>query len=325
MRKRARIIYNPTSGRELFKRALPDVLIKLEQAGYETSAHATTAAGDATTAAKTALDEQFDLIIAAGGDGTLNEVINGIAEQPNIPNIGIIPMGTVNDFGRALMIPKDIMQAVDVIIEGETVPVDIGKMNNRYFINIAGGGKITEVSYEAPSRLKTMIGPLAYYVKGLEMLPEIKATDVRIDYDGEVFSGEVMLFLIGLTNSVGGFEKLVPDASINDGLFTLLILERVNIAEFGHIFTLAARGEHIKHPKVHYVKAKDIKVSSFEKVQLNVDGEFGGILPAHFINLARHINVYSPLETIEIKNDVQKKIEIEQQYRDETIDPDIVE
>lgn len=325
MRKRARIIYNPTSGRELFKRALPDVLIKLEHAGYETSAHATTAAGDATTAARAALKEGYDLIIAAGGDGTLNEVINGVAEQPNVPNIGIIPMGTVNDFGRALMIPKDIMQAVDVIIEGATVPVDIGKMNNRYFINIAGGGKITEVSYEAPSRLKTMIGPLAYYVKGLEMLPEIKASDVRIEYDGEVFSGEVMLFLIGLTNSVGGFEKLVPDASINDGYFTLLILERVNIAEFGHIFTLAARGEHVKHPKVHYVKAKDIKVSSFEKVQLNVDGEFGGILPAHFINLARHINVYSPLETIEIKNDVQKKIEIEQQYKDETIDPDIID
>lgn len=298
LRKRARIIYNPTSGRELFKKSLADVLIKLEDAGYETSAYATKAEGDAIQAARQAVEDRFDLIIASGGDGTINEVINGIAEQEYRPNIGVIPMGTVNDFGRALLIPKDILQAVDVIIEGNTVPVDVGKMNNRYFINIAGGGKITEVSYEAPSKLKTVLGPLAYYIKGLEMLPEIKATDIRIEYDGKVFSGEVMLFLIGLTNSVGGFEKLVPNASINDGYFTLLFLEKVNFAEFGHVFSLASRGDHIKHPKVHYIKAKDIKVSSFEKVQLNVDGEFGGILPAHFVNLERHINVYSQLDKI---------------------------
>lgn len=310
MRKRARIIYNPTSGRELFKRALPDVLIKLEDAGYETSAYATKAAGDAINAARFAVEERFDLVIAAGGDGTINEVINGIAEQDHRPNIGVIPMGTVNDFGRALLIPRDIMEAVDVIIQGDTVPVDVGKMNNRYFINIAGGGKITEVSYEAPSKLKTVLGPLAYYIKGIEMLPEIKATDVRIEYDGEVFSGEAMLFLIALTNSIGGFEKLVPDASINDGKFTLLILEKVNFAEFGHVMTLAARGEHLKHAKVHYHKASDIKVSSFEKVQLNVDGEFGGILPAHFVNLERHINVYSQLEVI----NPDKEHEIKEQY-----------
>ncbi|TDM13956.1 diacylglycerol kinase [Macrococcus bovicus] len=314
MRKRARIIYNPTSGRELFKKTLPDVLIKLEQAGYETSAHATTAAGDATIAARAAVQDQFDIIIAAGGDGTLNEVVNGIADLPDLPQIGVIPMGTVNDFGRALMIPKDIMEAVDVIIEGTTVPVDIGRMNSRYFINIAGGGKITSVSYEAPSKLKTVIGPLAYYIKGLEMLPEIKPTDVRIEYDGEVFSGEVMLFLIGLTNSVGGFEKLVPDASINDGYFTLLFLEKVNLAEFGHLLTLASRGEHLNHPKVHYIKAKEIKVSSYEMMDLNVDGEYGGVLPAHFVNLASHLEIFSPLDDITRSNNIEKMKKIDDQY-----------
>jgi len=190
LRKRARIIYNPTSGRELFKKSLADVLIKLEDAGYETSAYATKAEGDAIQAARQAVEDRFDLVIASGGDGTINEVINGIAEQEYRPNIGVIPMGTVNDFGRALLIPKDILQAVDVIIEGNTVPVDVGKMNNRYFINIAGGGKITEVSYEAPSKLKTVLGPLAYYIKGLEMLPEIKATDIRIEYDGKVLAAK---------------------------------------------------------------------------------------------------------------------------------------
>ena len=187
MRKCARIIYNPTSGKELFKRTLPDVLIKLERAGYETSAYATEREGDATLEAERALKRDYDIIIAAGGDGTLNEVVNGIAEQPNRPKLGIIPMGTVNDFGRALHLPSDIMGAVDVIIDDHTTKVDIGKMNNRYFINLAAGGQLTQVSYETPSRLKSIVGPFAYYIKGFEMLPQMKAVDLRIEYDNQVF------------------------------------------------------------------------------------------------------------------------------------------
>lgn len=294
MRKRARIIYNPTSGKELFKRTLPDVLIKLERAGYETSAYATEREGDAILEAERALKQNYDIIIAAGGDGTLNEVVNGIAEQPNRPKLGIIPMGTVNDFGRALHLPNDIMGAIDVIIEGHTTKVDIGKMNNRYFINLAAGGKLTQVSYETPSRLKSIVGPFAYYIKGFEMLPQMKAVDLRIEYDNEVFQGEALLFLLGLTNSMAGFEKLVPDAKLDDGYYTLIIVEKANLAELGHIMTLASRGEHTKHPKVIYKKAKSINISSFTDMQLNVDGEYGGKLPANFLNLKQHIEVCTP-------------------------------
>lgn len=137
--KRARIIYNPTSGRELFKKHLPQVLQKLENAGYETSAHATTGEGDAIRAAKIAVERRYDIVVAAGGDGTLNEVVNGLAEQEYRPKLGVIPMGTTNDFARALQIPRDIEKAVDIIVKGDTLPVDIGRMNDRYFINIAGG------------------------------------------------------------------------------------------------------------------------------------------------------------------------------------------
>ena len=296
--KRARIIYNPTSGRELFKRHLADVLIKLEQAGYETSVHATICEGDATKAAQIAVDRKYDIVVAAGGDGTLNEVVNGLAEQDYRPKLGIVPMGTTNDFARALHIPRDIKQAVDVITKGECIPVDIGRMNERYFINIAGGGRITELTYEVPSKLKTMIGQLAYYLKGIEMLPSIKPTDVCIEYDGKLFEGEAMLFLIGLTNSVGGFERLAPDASINDGLFSLLILKKTNLAEFIRIASLAVRGEHVKDPNVIYTQANRIKIHAKEKVQLNVDGELGGVLPAEFENLYRHLEVFVPLDKI---------------------------
>ncbi|WP_338753003.1 diacylglycerol kinase [Bacillus sp. FJAT-52991] len=297
--KRARIIYNPTSGRELFKKSLPGVLQKLEQAGYETSTHATTGEGDATNAARIAVERKYDIVIAAGGDGTLNEVVNGLAEQEYRPKFGVIPMGTTNDFARALQIPRDdIQSAVDVIVNGDTIPVDIGRMNDRYFINIAGGGRLTELTYEVPSKLKTMLGQMAYYLKGIEMLPSIKASEVKIEYDGKLFEGEVMLFLIALTNSVGGFEKLAPDSSVNDGLFSLLILKKTNLAEFIRIASLALRGEHLQDDHVIYTKANRIKVHSPEKVLINLDGELGGALPADFENLYRHLEVFAPVDQL---------------------------
>lgn len=296
--KRARIIYNPTSGREAFKKHLPEVLQRLEIAGYETSCHATTCEGDATKAAIVAVERRYDLVVAVGGDGTINEVVNGLAEKEYRPRLGIIPMGTTNDFARALSIPRDVEAAVDIIVQGDTIPVDIGRINDKYFINIAGGGRLTELTYEVPSKLKTVLGQLAYYLKGIEMLPSIRSTEVSIEYDGKLFEGEAMLFLVSLTNSVGGFEKLAPDSSINDGLFSLLILKKTNLADFIRIVTLALRGEHINDSKVIYTQANRIKVHSNEKMQLNLDGEFGGLLPAEFVNLYRHLEVYVPIDKI---------------------------
>ncbi len=300
--KRARIIYNPTSGRELFRKHLPEVLEKMERAGYETSCHATTAEGDATVAAADAVRRNFDLIVAVGGDGTLNEVVSGVSVFENRPKIGLIPMGTTNDFARAVQIPRDINKAVDIIIEGSSIPVDVGLMNDRHFINIAGGGRLTELTYEVPSKLKTMLGQMAYYLKGIEMIPSIRSSKVRIEYDGQVFDDHAMMFLIGLTNSVGGFEKLAPDASINDGKFTLLILKELNMAEFIRVASLALRGEHLSDPHVIYAKASEISVSSDERVLLNLDGEYGGLLPATFKNLARHIEVMVPIDSINEKD-----------------------
>ncbi|MBM7604819.1 diacylglycerol kinase (ATP) [Metabacillus crassostreae] len=290
--KRARIIYNPTSGRELFKKHLPEVLQKFEQAGYETSCHATTCEGDAIEAAKIAAERNFDLIVAAGGDGTINEVINGIANLDYRPQIAVIPVGTTNDFARAIGIPlNNVLQAVEVILNGEAKKIDIGKVNDHYFINIAGGGRLTELTYEVPSKLKTVVGQLAYYLKGMEMLPSIRPAEVEIEYDGKLFQGEIMLFLVSLTNSVGGFEKLAPDSKLNDGMFDLLILKKANLAEFIRVASLALRGEHINDEHVIYTKANRVKVSNKDKMQLNLDGEYGGMLPGEFVNMYQHIDI----------------------------------
>ena len=297
--KRARIIYNPTSGRELFKKNLPEVLEKLETAGFETSCHATTGAGDATNAAIEAVKRGFDIVIAVGGDGTLNEVASGISQCENRPKLGLIPMGTTNDFARAVHIPRNIDKAIDIIIAGDTIPVDVGLMNNeKYFINIAAGGRLTELTYEVTSKMKTMLGQAAYYIKGIEMIPSIKATHMRLEIDDEVFDGEKMMFLCALTNSVGGFEKIAPDASINDGFFTVMALKACSLPEFGRIIALAARGEHLNDPHVIYRKAKGVKVTTTGEVHLNLDGEYGGDAPAEFDNLKRHIEVFVPIDEI---------------------------
>ncbi|KGX88223.1 diacylglycerol kinase [Pontibacillus litoralis] len=292
--KRARIIYNPTSGREAVRRELPEVLQRFEQAGYETSTHATTGEGDATKAAQLAAQRNFDLVVAAGGDGTINEVINGLAESEYRPKVGIIPVGTTNDFARALRVPRTVKGAVDIILEGCSKELDIGRVNNQYFVNIAGGGKLTELSYEVPSKLKTALGQLAYYLKGVEMLPSIRPTYVEIEYDGKWFEGEVMVFLISLTNSVGGLEKLAPDAILDDGMFDLLIVKKVNIPELIRLATLAMKGNHLNDPNIIYTKANRIKVHTEEKMQLNIDGEYGGLLPGEFVNLHRHIQFFVP-------------------------------
>ncbi|WP_070120938.1 diacylglycerol kinase [Bacillus marinisedimentorum] len=295
--KKARIIYNPTSGREAVKRALPDILIKLEGAGYEASAHATKCEGDAIDAARTAAERGYDLVVAAGGDGTINEVINGLAEMPNRPKLGIIPVGTTNDFARAIHVPRSIEKACDILVEGHTMPLDIGKVNEKYFMNIAGGGRITELSYEVPSKLKTVLGQLAYYLKGIEMLPSFRPTKVSIEYDGKMYEGEVMLFLVSNTNSVGGFEKLAPDASFYDGMFDLLILKKINLADFVRIASQALRGDHLKDANIIYTKANRIKVKTDDKIQLNLDGEYGGLAPAEFVNLYHHLEVIVPEKT----------------------------
>lgn len=306
--KRARIIYNPTAGRELFRKELPMVLEKLEQAGYETSAHATTGEGDATNEARLAVERKYDLVVVAGGDGTINEVVTGIAEAEYKPILGIVPAGTTNDFARALSIPRDIKKAVDIIVENRVQALDIGKVNDQYFVNIAGGGDLTELTYEVPIKMKSAIGQLAYYIKGIEMLPSLHPVSVTIEYDEHVFTGEIMLFLVANTNSVGGFEKLAPNALIDDGYFDLLILKKTSLPEFLRLATAGLRGAHIEEDKLIYAQAKRIKVTPNEKMLLNIDGEYGGELPGEIINLKQHISFIVSEEFIEREKEIKEKL-----------------
>lgn len=292
--KKARVIYNPTAGREAVRKKLPDLLERLEAAGYETSTHATTGEWDARRATKYAVQQGFDLVVAAGGDGTLYEVVNGMAEQAYRPALGIIPAGTTNDFARAVGIPKDVDEAVEIIARGKKKAIDIGKVNQRYFINVAGGGTLTELTYEVPSKWKTMLGQLAYYVKGIEKLVLLKPTRMRIESRETCIDEEIMLFLVANSHSVGGMNKITPDADLCDGYFDVIVAKKTTIPEFIRLATQAIRGEHLNDPRVIYFQTSELNVSADTDVLLNLDGELGGTLPCYFKVLHKHIDLIVP-------------------------------
>ncbi|MDR2661135.1 MAG: diacylglycerol kinase family lipid kinase [Lactobacillaceae bacterium] len=303
--KRARIIYNPTSGREGIKEELIQIIQVYEKAGYETSIFATTPKHfSARDEANRAGLDGFDLIVAAGGDGTVNEVINGVSSLEKRPKIAVIPAGTTNDFARALNIPRnDLLDAAKTIELGETAKIDIGKVDNQngdleYFMNIAALGTLSEVTYSVPSTLKSLYGYLAYVTKGAELITRIKSTRVLIKHDQGEFNGEVSLILLALTNSVGGFEKIVPNARLDDGKFSLLIIKKTNLAQLLVLITKAiANGKHVNDPLVEYVKTSKVSIIPQDKndeMKVNLDGEYGGDAPISFTNLKQHIEFVSP-------------------------------
>lgn len=302
MKKRCRIIYNPTSGREAMKNDLVDILNILENAGYETSAFATTPEPDsAKNEAMRAAKDGFNLIIAAGGDGTINEVVNGIAPLKHRPKVGIIPAGTTNDYARALKIPRENpIEAAKVIAKGQTVKMDIGKAGETYFVNIAAGGLLTELTYSVPSQLKSLFGYLAYLAKGAELLPRIKPINMHIEYDDGVYDGKASMFFLALTNSVGGFEQIVPDASLDDGKFTLIVVKTSNLVEIVQLIAMVLNGgKHINDPRILYVKTSKVVAKPVdEKMMINIDGEYGGDAPMTFKNYKQHIEMFANTDAI---------------------------
>lgn len=313
MRKRCRVIYNPTSGREAMKNDLVQILNILELAGYETSAFATTPEPhSARNEARRAALDGFEVIIAAGGDGTINEVVNGIAPLEKRPKLGIIPAGTTNDYARALKIPRDNpVEAAKVIAQGQSFKIDIGMAGEKYFVNIAGCGSLTELTYAVPSRVKSLFGYLAYLVKGAEILPRMKPVDMKITYDEGVFEGKASLVLIALTNSIGGFEQIVPDAELNDGLFTLIIVKPTSLVEMLQLLTMVLNGgKHVNDPRIIYAKTSKVDVQSgSERLMINIDGEYGGDAPMKFVDLKQHIEIFANMEALQQVNQNSEQTE----------------
>ncbi len=301
MRPRIRVIYNATAGREAFRAKLPEVLRILEESGLEASCHATKGTNDAREAAMVAAQDGFAYVVACGGDGTVNEVVNGLAVCDVRPTLGIIPAGTTNDLARALGLPLQIEEAAKLIASRRAMPLDLGRIRvhdreghdvpERFFINIAACGRLTEITYDVTSRMKTMLGQVAYYIKGIELLPRVRPIDLRIESSSYVYDGQAMLCLITNSRSVAGFEKIAPNASVNDGKFDVLIVKPTNLGDMIRLVSSCMRGEHVFDERVVYLQSERITIFSDEEVDVNIDGEYGGELPAEIDVLASHLDV----------------------------------
>lgn len=323
MLKRARVIYNPSAGKELVKQKLPEILEVYEEAGYETSAFQTTP--EALSAQKEAArccEQSYDLIVAAGGDGTIHEVINGIAEKEYRPTLAIIPAGTTNDYARVLHIPRDDLVAAAKLIEKkESIYMDIGKVitdnEQKYFVNIGALGNMVELTFDVSPQLKTVFGYWAYVIKGAELLPKAQSVPVKVDYDGGSFEGDATLIFVALSNSVGGFENIVPNKILGDGKFSLIIVKAENIIELMQLATRLLRdGTHLESPNVISVETDyvDIDIEDASHLMINLDGEYGGDAPVRFENIKQHVEVIANNNLLDVQVNelsINERVEME--------------
>ncbi len=282
-----KLIYNPSAGLQTQQDKAFLIIRKLmETDNYRISIFSTKKKDDAYYEAKKACAENFDIILACGGDGTVNEVVNGIMDSPNKSKLAILAAGSINDFSDHLNLPTDVSKFTELIIKGNTIMVDVGKANDKYFINVAAGGAFTNVAHEVPIDTKTLLGKFAYYLQGAKELPyqlekKYPAT-IQIDEEGP-FDEDIFLFLVTNSPSVGGFKKLVPEASITDKKLDLLIIKKTTKKELVEIFSKIITGQHIKHPSVIYKKAERISLtSSVDDLIIDIDGEQGEKPPVFF-------------------------------------------
>ena len=291
--KKAMIIANPSSGKEEAKKHIDQIKAQLERSGYETETRLTEGEGDARRFAEEACERKLDAIIAMGGDGTMNEIVNGLAGWPHRPVMGVIPLGTVNDFARALNIPLEPEEAIASLAQN-TRPADIGKINDRYFLNILAIGGIAEATGEVTSKQKTTLGALAYLVEGLKTLKEKTPFSLTVEADDRIYEEEALLFLAALTNSVGGFEKLAPNAEAADGFLHCFIVKNVGLPKLLRIGANLLKGDFQEDPDVLYFRTKKANVRSAMELTANVDGDLGDPVPFDLEVLKGHINVFIP-------------------------------
>jgi len=228
--RQAMIIINPSSGKEEALEHIRNAEQVLIEQGYQVTIQETAKELDATRYCVTACEECYDLVVSIGGDGTLHETLNGLINQKHHPRLGVVPLGTANDFARALQIPLNPENAIRTLASSRVKTVDIGRLNDRLFANVVAVGSIAESLSSVSSEDKTKLGTFAYLKEGLKELTSTSAHPLAIQYDEKIWEGESLLFLAVLTNSVGGFESLIPDAAVDDGLLHCFIIKDLSIS-----------------------------------------------------------------------------------------------
>jgi diacylglycerol kinase (ATP) len=282
--KKIKLIINPSSGRQAAERKIDNLCKLLLDDGYIVAKYFTEKKYDAMYEAIKTCKGDFDLIIACGGDGTVNEVVKGIMNSDRRIPLAILASGTVNDFANYLNIPKNINGFFEMIKRENILEIDLGKVNDEYFINVAAGGLLTGVGYQVQTETKALLGRLAYYFEGIKELTLLNLEPLQVKIISEEYTNEeeILLFLISNSSSIGGFKKMAPEADMLDGLLDVVIIKKSAVSDLANIFFNVLTGEHINHPNVIYYKTKSIEINSDDDVPIDIDGEYGGKLSAKF-------------------------------------------
>ncbi|HMA25399.1 MAG TPA: YegS/Rv2252/BmrU family lipid kinase [Gemmatimonadaceae bacterium] len=228
-------------------------------------------AGDAAAFAADAARRGVDVVAAVGGDGTVNEVVNGL-DGYDVP-LGVIPVGTANDFAQQVGIPADADHAMDVILQRKPRRLDTASLNGRRFLNVSSGGVGAEATAETPTEAKESLGAIAYAITGMRKLADLHAQTARFVGDGFEYEGEFLMFAVGLTRASGGGTMVTPMASATDGLLDLCIVGGMSRADFARIVLRVKRGDHIGEQGVQYAQLRSVTIEAREPIAVNVDGE----------------------------------------------------
>lgn len=288
--KKAMLIINPTSGGE---KAL-DYKEKLENKANEyfdyVETKITEKAKDATIFAEEASKENYEAVIVFGGDGTVNEVISGIAEKDYIPKLGIIPGGTGNLITKLLEISQDIDEAIDQLDFNKTNSIDIGKANKSYFGYIFSVGSLPEAIHNVEIEDKTKYGVLAYAINTIKSVIKDEVFNIKIETENGSYEGEASQVLVLLSNYYA--DKKIFEEN-KDGYANILILKNASIISKLSLIPDLLKGDIVENDNIEYIRAKDITISSDAKLESDIDGDQSDHLPVKITILGNHIEIYS--------------------------------
>lgn len=286
------VIQNPVAWRAKFKKCEKFIKNFFKRHNIKYEYKITKTAGEATLFAREAVKKGYKLIIAVGGDGTINEVVNGMINSDAV--LGIIPMGTVNILAMELGIPQTISKALNIIMTGKIKSIDIGKVNNRYFILMSGFGMDSYTIYRTNLTLKKYIGGLAYILAGIYSLFRYKPHKIYVNIDNNRILEEGFFVVVENFSSYGGRFKIAPYADENDGLLDVCVFKKSGFFHIFKYFLGIAVKRHIHYPDVRYYQCKKVVLTSDSNVLFHTDGDLVGSLPAEVSIIPNKLKVIAP-------------------------------
>ncbi len=295
--KKISLIYNPNSGDKGFKYELDNCLRFFNGAGFEVNIFRTYRYGDIEEHISSIKGDNYDAVCVSGGDGTINMLVSSMMKHnmADVP-IGLFPSGTANDFASFMKIPSDTEECCRIIIGGKTMSVDIGVANDKYFINVCAGGLFSNVSTEINKHFKDAFGKLAYYIKGIEQLNGFKPIPMRITSSNGTIEDNINLFLVLNSSGTGGIGQLVPNASVNDGVFDFLGFRNDLIKDTPKLLVSFLKGEYLDDKGIIYFRDNDIKIENLDPNNrfsvTDCDGEVGPEMPVEIKNIPSAIKIF---------------------------------